>query len=75
MEENDVAIERGVVISSPQKSGTEESTERVVAETGQYLTGWPLAIVTISLCLGTFLVTLDINVIGVAVLKISSVFN
>ena len=40
-----------------------------------YLKSWPLAIVTTSLCLGTFLVALDVNVIGVAVPKITAVFK
>jgi hypothetical protein len=41
----------------------------------QYLSSWRLIVVTFSLCLGTFLVALDINIIGVAVPKITTVFN
>ena len=40
-----------------------------------YLKSWKPAFVTFSLCLGTFLVALDINIIGVAVPKITSVFD
>ncbi|KAF4626587.1 hypothetical protein G7Y89_g11571 [Cudoniella acicularis] len=40
-----------------------------------YLQSWRLALVTTSLCLGTFLVALDVNIIGVAVPKITSVFD
>lgn len=40
-----------------------------------YLKSWSLAIVTFSLCLGTLLVALDVNIIGVAVPKISAVFQ
>ncbi|KAL8733781.1 MAG: hypothetical protein Q9181_003463 [Wetmoreana brouardii] len=40
-----------------------------------YLAGWHLAVVTVSLCLGTSLIALDINIIGVAVPKIAAVFS
>ena len=40
-----------------------------------YLKSWRLGIVTASLCLGTFLVALDVNIIGVALPKITSIFN
>ena len=40
-----------------------------------YLKSWKPAFVTFSLCLGTFLVALDINIIGVAVPKVTSVFD
>ena len=43
--------------------------------TDGYLTSWRLAVVTASLCLGTFLVALDVNIIGVALPKITSVFD
>jgi hypothetical protein len=75
MEESGAAIAKGAVTPSQQKNDPEENTESLGVETGQYLTGRPLAIVIISLCLGTFLVALDINIIGVAVPEISSVFN
>lgn len=40
-----------------------------------FLKGIPLAVVTISLCLGTFLVALDVNIIGVAVPRIATAFK
>ena len=43
--------------------------------TDLYLKSWRLALVTFSLCLGTFLVALDLNIIGVALPKITTVFN
>ncbi|KAH8892800.1 MFS general substrate transporter [Thozetella sp. PMI_491] len=42
---------------------------------GGYLSSWPLAIVTGSLCLGIFLFGLDINIIGVAIPRITTEFN
>lgn len=41
----------------------------------QYLSGWRLAMVIMSLYLGTFVMALDTNIIGVAVPKISSEFQ
>ena len=40
-----------------------------------YLAGWRLSMVNFSLCLGTFLMALDVNIIGVAVPKIATVFK
>ena len=40
-----------------------------------YLKSWRLGVVTASLCLGTFLVALDVNIIGIALPRITSVFN
>lgn len=53
--------------------GTEKSAG--VSESDQYLSSWRLAIVITSLCLGTFLIALDINIIGVAVPKIATTFR
>lgn len=62
--------------SSEQESAKEEGPGRqLVAETAQYLAGWRLTTVIVSLCLGTFLVALDVNIIAVAVPEISSVLN
>ncbi|EOD45022.1 putative efflux pump antibiotic resistance protein [Neofusicoccum parvum UCRNP2] len=41
----------------------------------RYLRSWRLAVVIASLCLGTFLVALDINIIGTAVPRITSDFD
>ncbi|ESZ96944.1 efflux pump antibiotic resistance protein [Sclerotinia borealis F-4128] len=40
-----------------------------------FLKGWKLSLVTFSLSVGTFLVALDVNIIGVAIPKITSVFD
>ncbi|QSZ35596.1 hypothetical protein DSL72_008466 [Monilinia vaccinii-corymbosi] len=40
-----------------------------------YLKAWKLSLVTFSLSVGTFLVALDVNIIGVAISKITSVFH
>lgn len=40
-----------------------------------HLHSWRLAVVIASLCLGTFLLALDMNIIGVAVPKITSTFH
>ena len=40
-----------------------------------YLSSWRLIVVIVSLCFGTFLVALDINIIGVAVPEITTTFN
>lgn len=40
-----------------------------------HLSSWRLAVVIGSLCLGTFLLALDMNIIGVAVPKITSDFH
>ncbi|KAA8572234.1 hypothetical protein EYC84_002860 [Monilinia fructicola] len=50
---------------------TTENTEISTA----YLKGWRLSLVTFSLSIGTFLVALDVNIIGVAIPKITSVFD
>lgn len=42
---------------------------------GQYLHGWKLAIIIISLCAGTFLVALDVAIIGVAIPRITTDFH
>lgn len=40
-----------------------------------FLHGIPLFVVTVSLCLGTFLIALDVNIIGVAVPRIATAFK
>lgn len=42
---------------------------------GQYLHGWKLAIIIVSLCAGTFLVALDVAIIGVAIPRITTDFH
>ena len=50
-------------------------TEQIVTNHTLYLNAWRLAIVTASLCLGTFLVALDTTIISVAVPKIATDFQ
>jgi MFS family permease len=40
-----------------------------------FLNGWRLGVVITSLFLGTFLIALDTNIVGVAIPKISTEFN
>ena len=51
-----------------QEVETLESTE-------QYPTGWRIAIITGSLCLGTLLIAIDNTILAVAIPKITTVFN
>lgn len=44
-------------------------------ESDRYLRSWRLAIVILSLCLGTFLIALDTTIIGVAVPRITTDFR
>ena len=68
------SIDAGHEASSQYEiSLTVQGSEHATANA--YLKSWSLAIVTLSLCLGTFLVALDVNIIGVAVPKISAVFE
>ena len=57
-----------------QSGGPTDEAVREKAES-KYLHSWQLAVVMFSLCLGTFLMALDINIIGVAIPKITTVFN
>ena len=41
----------------------------------QFLRGWRLAVIITSLYLGTFLIALDTNIVGVAIPKISTEFK
>lgn len=63
------------VETSSQHGSSRLVHESEDANSTPYLTSWSLAIVTFSLCLGTFLVAVDVNIIGVAVPKISAVFG
>lgn len=77
------AQEKSVTLGIPNSSApihlplkSESQTADTVQRAGDtYLRAWPLATVTFSLCLGTFLVALDVNIIGVAVPKIAAVFK
>ena len=52
-----------------------EGTERLRLLEPQYLKGWRLATVILSLYLGAFVMALDTNIINVAVPKITSDFH
>ena len=52
------------------------STEALVADAGpEYLPPWRLVLVTFSLCMGTLLMALDINIIGVAIPVLTTTFQ
>lgn len=53
----------------------ETQTQGLSLPSSPYLSGWRLAMVITSLYLGTFVMALDTNIIGVAVPKISSEFH
>lgn len=72
----DCRHEKGSLHSSEDGSEKVESNKNVKSSApDQTLKSWRLAVITFSLCLGTFLMALDINIIGVAVPRISSVFK
>ena len=50
-------------------------TAIIMLETSSHLYSWRLAVVIGSLCFGIFLLGLDMNIIGVAIPKITSDFN
>lgn len=52
-----------------------ENHNAVVEHQNNYLQSWRLAVVIGSLCLGIFLLALDMNIIGVAIPQITSDFN
>ena len=53
----------------------EELLQAPSLPSSEHLAGWRLAMVIMSLYLGTFVMALDTNIIGVAVPKISSEFK
>ena len=75
--EDKITSDDAVPSATGNDGGEKARSETVVVEASEasYLASWPLAIVTFSLCLGTFLLALDINIIGVAVPKITAVFD
>jgi hypothetical protein len=67
------------IVMAAEKSGVEvEHTVDVQPTPGSqqtFLKGWRLGVVITSLYLGTFLIALDTNIVGVAIPKISTEFN
>lgn len=53
----------------------ETQAPEIASPSSPYLSGWRLGMVITSLYLGTFVMALDTNIIGVAVPKISSEFQ
>ena len=64
---------KGVEINVNDK--TPNGDPEALTESQNYLQSWKLGIVITSLCLGTFLLALDMNIIGVAIPKITTDFN
>ncbi|KAL8658027.1 MAG: hypothetical protein Q9226_001336, partial [Calogaya cf. arnoldii] len=52
-----------------------QPNETIATDSSRYPTGWRLAAIMASLCLGTLVVAIDNTIIGVAVPKISTVFD
>ena len=52
-----------------------EETSRVSSISSTYLSGWKLAVVIVSLYLGTFVMALDTNIINIAIPQISTEFD
>ena len=75
MELNNENIESNGSIHLGVRHGREETSCITPMASDSYLSSWSLTIVTFSLCLGTFLLALDINIIGVAVPKVTAVFD
>ncbi len=72
------AISEEVSASTNSKSskGNAPAEEAIVSrDPERYLTSWRLAVVILSLILGTLLVAIDTTIIGVAIPKISTVFK
>lgn len=61
------------VSTADQKAGGDADGE--VEDESKYLTGFRLAILSIGLCLTTFVIALDNTIIATAIPKITSVFN
>ncbi|KAL8725329.1 MAG: hypothetical protein Q9166_007435 [cf. Caloplaca sp. 2 TL-2023] len=74
---NEVAEQTIPSASKPENVITTDNNpgESTVDVRKGFLKGIPLAVVTVSLCLGTFLVALDVNIIGVAVPRIATAFK
>ncbi|KAH8727631.1 major facilitator superfamily domain-containing protein [Phaeosphaeriaceae sp. PMI808] len=60
--------------STTSEKADEELAEEVEDES-KYLTGYKLALLTLGLCLTTFVIALDNTIIATAIPKITSVFN
>lgn len=59
----------------PPMSGKFDDDDESLGAPHEYLSSWRLAIVTFSLCLATFLLAIDVNMVAVAVPEISTVFH
>ena len=62
--------------SSPARKGSNaQELNSTKPDSTRYPRGWRLALIMVSLCLGTLLVAIDNTIIGVAVPRISTVFD
>ncbi|KAH8649754.1 major facilitator superfamily domain-containing protein [Tricladium varicosporioides] len=61
------------VLEAPKHNFTVSNVENIAAS--RYVHGWKLFIIISSLCLGTFLVALDVSIIGVAIPRITTDFH
>jgi hypothetical protein len=71
-----------LVLETSSPSEVLEAPRNIIAasnlgqnDTDQYFHGWKLFIIITSLCLGTFLVALDVSIIGVAIPRITTDFH
>ncbi|KAL9582840.1 MAG: hypothetical protein Q9212_003070 [Teloschistes hypoglaucus] len=62
--------------SLPTRNGSNaQSPDNTKPDSTKYPKGWRLALIMVSLCLGTLLVAIDNTIIGVAIPRISTVFD
>jgi MFS family permease len=64
-----------VVTAGETKKGEDGTTEEEVEDESKYLTGAKLIILSLGLCLTTFVIALDNTIIATAIPKITTVFN
>lgn len=64
-----------ISVPTPQLLSAETNNEKTPASSHHDLSSWNLGIVIASLCLGTFLIAFDVNIIGVAVPRITTTFH
>lgn len=74
---DDSASEKGTGPSpvAHQSPNTSQPDDSSTTDPARYPTGWRLIAIMASLCLGTLVVAIDNTIIGVAVPKISTVFD
>jgi hypothetical protein len=76
--EKGVHVKDGEVTADPKRATALDATSlngSFVVDDGEYLTGWKLKIVTLTLALGMFLVGVDSSIIGVVTPRITTAFH